>query len=113
MKKIIFLILFSSAYADDLDQKIQQLSAIDPEEYPSKITEYTSFLEKEIEKINYFCEGEVSKNEKVSCREKIKGIKINYLNSIFFARKNYLNYLHKKRIEELEEEKQKTLGLLN
>jgi len=113
MKKILFFILFSSAFAEDLDQRIQQLAAINPEEYPSKITEYTSFLEKEIETINYFCEGEVSRNEKVQCREKIKVKRINYLNSIFFARKNYLNYLHEKRLEELEQEKQKTLGLLN
>ncbi len=113
MKKILFLILLSSAFAEDLVQRIQQLAAINPEEYPSKITEYTSSLEKEIEKINYFCEGEISRNEKINCQEKIRGVKINYLNSIFFARKNYLNYLHKKRLEELEQEKQKTLGLPN
>lgn len=116
MKKLlIFLTLINNSLASEesYPEQIEKLSKMKPENYSREINEFNVFFDKFIERKNFFCKGEISTQEKKKCRVDIYQLKINYLNAIFIARKNYLNYLHNKRLQELEEEKQSILSNLN
>ncbi len=107
------LLIISSAYALEFNQMVENLKQLSPDSYPVKINDYLEYFEKEIDRRNYFCQGEISKEEKNICKDEIKKIRINFLNSVYLARKNYLNYLHDQRVKELEEEKQTMLNMAN
>jgi len=116
MKKIfIFIIILTNSWAseENYSEKIQKLSEIRPENYSSEVTEFNYFFDKLFEKKNFFCQGEISMLEKKKCKENIYELRVNYLNAVFIARKNYLNYLHNRRLQELEEEKRRILSTLN
>jgi hypothetical protein len=116
MKKIlIFVILISKSLADEesISEKIQKLSQLPAENYSLEIDTFVSFFEKVIDKKTFFCQSEVSMEEKKKCRGEIKQLRSNYLNSIYIARKNYLIYLHNRRLEDLENEKQNMLKVIN
>lgn len=114
-KILIFIFLISKSLANEesIPEKIQKLSQLPPENYSSEIDVYASFFEKLLDKKTFFCQSELSMLEKKKCREEIKQLRGNYLNSIFIARKNYLIYLHNMRLENLEKEKQEILNGLN
>jgi hypothetical protein len=115
IKTLIFLILISKSSAEEesISEKIQKLSQLPPENYSAEIGSFASFFEKLIDKKNFFCQSEVSREEKKKCKEGINLLRGNYINSIFIARKNYLNYLHNRRLEDLENEKQNMLKVIN
>ena len=98
---------------ESISEKIQKLSQLPPENYSSEIEFFTSFMEKVLDKKTFFCQGEVSLDEKKKCRKDINQLRVSYLNSIFIARKNYLIYLHNRRLEDLEKEKQNMLNVIN
>jgi hypothetical protein len=115
IKILIFVVLISKSLADEdsISEKIQKLGQLPPENYSSEIDSFSIFFEKLIDKKNFFCQSEVSREEKKKCREAINQLRGNYINSIFIARKNYLIYLHNRRLEDLENEKQNMLNLIN
>ena len=114
MIKLAILLISCLLFAEEnLGDKIQSLSGLKPESYSFEISDFVKFFEKQLENKSFFCQREVSLSEKEKCQASLKELKINYINSIYIARKNYLLYLNNKRLQELEEEKQKTLKVIN
>ncbi len=114
-KILIFIFLISKSLASDelVSEKIQKLRQLPPEKYSSEIDDFTLFFEKLLDKKSFICQRELSMLEKKKCKDEIKQLRGNYLNSTFIARKNYLIYLHNMRLENLEKEKQEMLNALN
>lgn len=112
---LIFIMLTIDLMAgeENFSEKIQRLNKISPEDYSNQVDEFNSAYEKFVERKSYSCQSEISTFEKRKCVERVNEIRVNYLNAIFMARKNYLNHLHNRRLQELEEERQNILKSLN
>ena len=131
--KIFIIILFPflawGNAEEDIKVKIDELLHFKPEEYSKKIDGYRKEFESYFSKRKAICFGEYSTNildgdeapvkkklsrdEKKLCLDKMKKMQTDYVNGIFLARKRYLEYLHKKRVQNLIEAKDLALKNLN
>ena len=133
--KLLILILFLFPLLalgnteENIKDKIDQLLHLKPEEYSKVIEEYRKGFESYFGKRKAICLGEFSSNileadeaplnnkltkvEKRLCLDKMKKMQTEYINSIFLARKRYLEYLHKKRVQNLIEAKALALKDIN
>lgn len=109
--------------------QIDQLLHLRPEVFTKNIEGYRKNFESYFFKRKAICMGEFSanlleedelslkkkltKDERKLCLDKMKKMQREYTNGIFLARKRYLEYLHKKRIQNLIEAKELALKDLN
>jgi len=126
---IFFLFPFYSFGNPQFKEKISDLLHLKPENYTREIDGYHKSIENYFAKRKAICLGEyssnvlevedipvkkkLSKEEKKLCFDKIKTMQRNYINNIFLARKRYLEFLHKKRVQNLIEAKNVALKDLN
>lgn len=126
----LFFISFICAAVEDDDniltsfnvlEKISRVKDIKPEEFLSSVRDNRSLIERFIEYKKKVCSGvfstkilgedggiggpatTLSKEEKVVCFRELQNIQITFINNLYIARKNYLEFLHKKRINSLGE----------
>jgi UDP-N-acetylmuramoylalanine-D-glutamate ligase len=112
-------------YTKKIYKELEEIKSIKPEDYFTHIDEYRAGLEKYIDHKKRVCEGEfsfiilndstadekrnttnkknkLSKEEQALCFRELKALQITFINNMYVARKRYLDYLHAKRIEELQ-----------
>jgi hypothetical protein len=111
------------------EEKVMALLNLKPENYIKEIQGHRKALDTYLLKKSSLCKGEFSslilgdeensekkkmtKAERKVCLGQVNKLRQQYINNLFLARKRYLEYLHKKRIQNLIEEKQKILKSLN
>ena len=125
--------LTSYEYTKEIGKELESLKSIKPSEYINQINDHRTKLEKYFEHKKRVCNGEfstvvlqgaesldkskkkgnkLSKEERKLCFREMKAMQMTFLNHMFLARKNYLNYLHNKRLEELSVAREKAIKSL-
>lgn len=123
-------------YTKKIYNELEDIKKIKPEDYFAQIDEYRVGLEKYIDHKKRVCEGEfsfiilsdptlankkdqskkgnkLSKEEQALCFRELKALQITFINNMFVARKKYLDYLHKRRINELQSTRDIAIKELN
>jgi hypothetical protein len=116
-------------YSRGIYSKVKELSKLSPEEYVDRISQYREDVDKFISHKKGVCEGnfstvilnqqgqekseyKLSQREQELCYRELKGLQLNYINNLFEAKKRYLNYLHEKRIVNLNKARETSLKQL-
>lgn len=105
---------------------LEGLKSLKSEEFPNRIEKIRDEVERYIEHKGRVCNGEfstivltekndkaeaskpnlpnnkLSKEERKLCFKELKAIHVTYINNLFIARTNYLEFIHGKRTGELE-----------
>lgn len=109
-------------YTKVIHQSLKKLKSVAPENYVIEVDEYRKDLEKYFDQKKRVCEGEFSTvifegikegdsekkpvklkpEERKLCFRELKALQLTFINNMFIARKNYLEFLHNKRLKELE-----------
>lgn len=109
-------------YTKVIHESLKKLKSVQPENYVIEVDEYRKDLEKYFDQKKRVCEGEFSTvifegikdgdtekkpvklkpEERKLCFRELKALQLTFINNVFVARKNYLEFLHKKRLKELE-----------
>ncbi|WP_127718155.1 hypothetical protein [Halobacteriovorax sp. HLS] len=117
-------------YTKEIHNKINELSKVQPTSYQSRVFELKADLEKFFSFKKKVCNGEfsavilseepsvsssskLSKEEKELCFRELKALQTSFINNLFLARKNYLQWGHDKNLKELNEEREKAILSLN
>lgn len=114
--------------SEDIHKQLVELKNLKPDEFDKKIDDFRGSVERYIEKKKRVCNGEfttiilndeakvsetqvkkLSKEEKQLCFNELKAIYKTYINHLFVVRSRFLEYLNKKRIEELASIRDETL----
>lgn len=121
--------LSEEAELKQVNEKLESLKSLSSEDYLLKVDSYRDELEKYIDHKKGVCEGEfstvilsrsqddtdkeaplkLSKEEREICFRELKGLQETYLSSMYVAKRNYLIYLHEKRLKELEAAKNQAI----
>ncbi len=135
MKCLVILLFPLILFAQDKESQstlvhksLVELKNLKPEEFDKKIDDYRNSIEKYIEKKKRVCNGEfttiilsdsedqskkqskkLSSDEKKLCFNELKAIYKTYINHLFLVRTRFLEFLNKKRIEELASIRDETL----
>lgn len=116
-------------YTQNIRAKLETIKNLSPKNYFKEVDKYRAAIEKYIEHKKMVCNGEfstiilsedqkpvlskkrkkLSKEERGLCFREMKALQITFVNNMFIARKGYLDYLHKLRIEELTGDREKTI----
>jgi hypothetical protein len=54
----------------------------------------------------------LSREERKLCFRELKALQVTFINNMYSARKRYLDFLHAKRVEELEQAREKSIKSL-
>lgn len=123
-------------YTKKIYQELEDIKKIEPDKYANSIDDFRTGLEKYIDHKKRVCEGEfsfiilndrnadltnpnnkrknkLSKEEQALCFRELKALQITFINNMYVARKKYLDYLHGKRIGELQNTRDRALKDLN
>jgi len=131
LKSFIFLAFFLSTnalsqeveknifeYTREMYKKVNSISELKPDEFNGEIAQIRKEIDKYVEHKKGVCQGDFStvileqshaekseykltKTEQELCYRELKALQITYINKLFTARKNYLDYLHQERIKKL------------
>ena len=113
-------------YTRRISKVIDSIDKIKLDEFSNRIDEVSETLEKYFEYKKGVCRGEFStiifqesqnsrtnfkltKKEQLLCFRELKALQVKYITKIFKVRKNYLEYMHTKRLEELKKVRAKAL----
>lgn len=104
-------------YTKKIKEKLDGLKDLEAKVYFSDIDKFRIEIEQFLDHKTRVCRGEfstiilkenkeikktkLSKEEKKLCFKELKAIYITYLNHMYVARKNYMDYEHEKRLNEL------------
>lgn len=123
-------------YTKRIHKQIEEVRSLTADDYASKIDQYREDIENFIEHKKRVCNGEFStivlgekkiseeieeaskkthklgQEEKKLCFREMKALQVTFVNNMYLARKNYLEDLHKKRIKELGDARDKALRSL-
>jgi hypothetical protein len=122
----------SFEYTKRVRDALETIKTIKPENYISKVDKFRGDLEKYIENKKRVCDGEFStvilgekprediknkknkltREEKKLCFRELKALQITFVNNLYVARKSYVEYLHKERLQELASARAKTIKSL-
>lgn len=114
----------SFEYTRRIREQLTELGKLPPEKYFDAVDSYRANIEKFIEHKKRVCNGEfstvilnqkgpapqidkksslnkLSREERKLCFREMKAIQITFIDNMFAARKRYLEFLHKLRLEEL------------
>lgn len=109
-------------YTKRVHEKLERLKVLGAENFMKEVDEYRSTVEKYIEHKKRVCRGEfsivvleeggspskkskknkLSKQERLLCFRELKALQMTLVNNMFIARKRFLEFLHEKRVSELE-----------
>ncbi|MCP4912209.1 MAG: hypothetical protein GY909_03740 [Oligoflexia bacterium] len=114
-------------YTKKVKQQLNAIKKLPPENYFKEVDTYRLALEKYMENKKRVCEGEfstvilendtvndqsaidnakkgnkLSREERKLCFRELKALQVTFINNMFIARKNYLDHLHNKRIDQLK-----------
>ena len=114
-------------YSKLIRQKLEEIKELAPEEYFHKIDQYRTQFEKYASHKKQVCKGvfstiildkngkikesgkaaqnsyKLSKKEQSLCFQELNSLQISFVNNMFQSRKRYLNHLHQKRLQGLQE----------
>lgn len=116
-------------YTREMSKKVNSISELKPEEFNGKIADIRKEIDKYVEHKKGVCQGEFStvileqthaekseykltKTEQELCYRELKALQITYINKLFTAKKNFLDYLHKERIKKLGSVREEALRQL-
>ncbi|MCB9061327.1 MAG: hypothetical protein H6622_07385 [Halobacteriovoraceae bacterium] len=106
-----------------LKQSILELNSIDPKNYTNVVEEARTKITKYIEFKKRVCNGEFSvavtnspdllaqgrrklnRAERKVCFKELEKFQVDFIESMYNARKSFLEFLHRERLEKLEESK--------
>ena len=116
-------------YSQMIKDEVAKIKHIEPSAYFKEIDKYRTLIEKFIENKKMVCNGEfstlvlsdskitpfgdkrkLSKQERDLCLREISLIQAQFINNSFIAKRNFLDYLHRQRVNELIEAKEKMLS---
>ncbi|GAB4012100.1 MAG: hypothetical protein Fur0010_07600 [Bdellovibrio sp.] len=113
--------------------ELETLKNLKVDEFPNKIEKIRNDIETYIEHKGRVCNGEfstivltekgdsqkpnlprnkLSKEERKLCFKELKAIHSTYINNLFLARKNYLEFIHQKRTDELDRSREEAVKKL-
>ena len=113
--------IFDKSQVQKIKQQIDDIKNILPEDYVSKFNGKTKAIDEFFLKRQKVCLGEfstivlsesgdfnkgskkLSDEEREVCLRELKKLQGSYINNFFNVKKKYIDYLHRKRIEELEQ----------
>jgi hypothetical protein len=116
----------SFEYTKEIHTKISELTNVQPSSYQVRVYELKSELEKFFSHKKKVCNGEFSsviltdslkegvsnkltKDEKELCFRELKALQTSFINNLFLARKNYLQWGHDKNLSDLNKEREKAI----
>ena len=116
----------SFEYTKEIHTKISELTRVQPSSYQARVYELKSELERFFSHKKKVCNGEFSsviltdsleeggsnkltKEEKELCFRELKALQTTFINNLFIARKNYLQWGHDKNLSDLNEERVKAI----
>ncbi len=103
----------------EIQGEVESLAVLAPDKYFQTIDGIRERIEKYIDNKKRVCNGEfstviiqnsgeqsapphkLSREEKKLCFRELKAFQVTFINNMYLARKNYLDYLHKQRVEDL------------
>ena len=123
-------------YTQNISQVINDLKNLPPENYANEVDNIRSSIDRFIKFKKGVCQGEfsaiiineqdetrdfttrnskkkLSKEERKLCYRELKGIQVQFIQNMFFARKKYLIYLHDQQLKDLEISKEQAIQRLN
>lgn len=117
----------------EIRTELEILKNLKVDEFPNKIEKIRNDIETYIEHKGRVCNGEfstivltdkgessknalprnkLSKEERKLCFKELKAIHSTYINNLFLARKNYLEFIHTKRTDELDRSREEAVKKL-
>ncbi len=104
MTKYILIFLFPSLLlgAEDLFGLTKKLKQLEGKDYLSQSEDLSDQLEKLIDEKSKNCN--MINTDRTECVAELKNMRLLFVKASFEARKNFLNYLHQKRMSALLEE---------
>lgn len=122
--------MHSFDYTRQMYAKVAEIAKLSPAEFELKINSIRADIDRYVEHKKGVCQGEfstvilgasttpiasptgefkLSKTEQELCYRELKALQITYVNNLYEARKNFLNYLHTQRIKELGKVREEAL----
>ncbi len=121
-------------YTKKVHQALKELKVLPPEDYFKNVDGYRDELEKYFDQKKRVCEGEFSTviltgapqendanaskpvklkpEERKLCFRELKALQLTFINNMYMARKRYLEYLHQKRLKELDDSRESAVKSL-
>jgi hypothetical protein len=121
-------------YTKKVHQALKELKVLPPENYFKDVDGYRDELEKYFDQKKRVCEGEFSTviltgvpqendpnaskpvklkpEERKLCFRELKALQLTFINNMYLARKRYLEYLHQKRLKELDQSREQAVKSL-
>lgn len=123
----------SFEYTQKVKKSLEDLKGLVGKDYYQKVDQYRALLEKYMDHKKRVCEGEfstvilleenessknkppsksnnkLSKDERKLCYRELKALQVTFIDNMFHARKNYLNYLHEEQLKALEDAREKSI----
>ena len=122
-------------YTKKIQKSLNSLKDLSADDYFKKIDEYRAALEKHFDHKKRVCDGEfstivlknvkvtegkvinkkvrLSKSERRLCFRELKALQVTFVNNMYVARKRYLNFLHQRRLKDLDESREATIQSLH
>ena len=121
----------SFEYTKRIHNRIDELPKVTPSSYQVRVYELKQELEQFFSHKKKVCNGEfssvilsdsssnlatsnnkLSKEEKELCFRELKALQTSFINNLFLARRNYLEWGHKKNLEDLNKEREQAITSL-
>ena len=122
-------------YTKKIQKSLKSLKDLPASDYFKSIDEYRAALEKHFDHKKRVCDGEfstivlkhvkdtvgkvinkkvrLSKSERRLCFRELKALQVTFVNNMYVARKRYLNFLHDRRLKDLDETREATIQSLH
>jgi len=121
----------SFEYTREIHKKISMIKTVEASDYLSEVRELKKDLETFFSRKKKVCNGEFSslilmgndvkpdesvdklnKEERSLCFRELKALQTTFVNNLFLARKNYLQFIHEKNLLDLDTERAKAIKSL-
>lgn len=122
-------------YTKKIKKSLDSLKELSADDYFKKIDDYRAALENHFDHKKRVCDGEfstivlknvkdtegkvvnkkvrLSKSERRLCFRELKALQVTFVNNMYVARKRYLNFLHERRLKDLDESREATIQSLH
>ena len=111
----------------EIQKEVESLAKLEADNYYQAIDGVRERIEKYIDNKKRVCNGEfstviiqnaseksapphkLSREEKKLCFRELKAFQVTFINNMYLARKNYLDYLHQRRLEDLSKAREEAV----
>jgi len=126
---------FATENTKIIRKSLESLKDLEAKNYSNKIDDFRADLEKYFDHKKRVCDGEfstvllgsekatvgkvvkkrvrLSRSERRLCFRELKALQVTFVNNMYLARKRYLNFLHDKRLKDLEDSRDATIKSLH